>query len=92
MEQNLSEPPFHYVPVIDYEDINEELEAKRFYEENMEDHEEDEQKMEEEELQWLQMNELNYYDLINIVLGYYGDVSNISKYSQPNLFLVSLDC
>ena len=91
MEQDLSEPPSQYVPVIDYEDIKDEFEAKDRYEEAMEDHEEEEQKMEEEEHKLLQENDLNYYDQINITLKCYGDVSNISKYIQPNLFLVNLD-
>ena len=92
MKQDLSEPPSQYVPVIDIQDIKEELEAKDRYEEAMEDHFEDEQKMEEEELQLLQKNDLNYYDEISITLKCYGDVSNISKYIKLNLFLVSLDC
>ena len=92
MEQDLSEPPSQYVPVIDIQDIKEELEAKRRYEETMDDHFEEEQKMEEGELQLLQKNDLNYYDEISITLKWYGDVSNISKYIKLNLFLVSLDC
>ena len=87
MEQDLSEPPSQYVPVIDYEDINEELEAKDRYEEAMEDHEEAEQKMEEEEHQLLQTNDLNYYDQVSMTYKCYGDVSNISNDIQPNLFL-----
>ena len=92
MKQDLSEPPSQYVPVIDIQDIKEELETKRIYEEAMKDHVEEEQKMEEEELQLLQKNDLNYYDEISITLKCYGDVSNISKYIKLNLFLVSLDC
>ena len=68
MEQDLAEPPSQYVPVIDYEDIKDELEAKHRYEEAMDDHFEEEQKMEEEELQLLQENDLNYYDKISITL------------------------
>ena len=68
MEQDLSEPPSQYVPVIDIQDIKEELEAKRRYEETMDDHFEEEQKMEEGELQLLQKNDLNYYDEISITL------------------------
>ena len=93
MEQDLAEPPSQYVPVIDYEDIKDELEAKYRYEEYvMEDHFGIQQKMEYEEHKLLQENDLNYYDQISITLKWYGDVSNISKYIQLSLFLVSLDC
>ena len=92
MEQDLSEPLSQYVPVIDYEDIKDELEAKDKYEEAMESHFEEEQKMEEEELQLLQKNDLNYYDEISITLKCYEDVSNTSKYIQLDQFLLNLDC
>ena len=92
MKQDLSGPPSQYVPVIDYEKIKVELEAKDKYEEAMEDHEEIEQKMEDEEHKLLQENDLNYYDEISITLKCYEDVCNISKDIQQNLFLVSLDC
>ena len=92
MEQDLSETSPQYIPVIKYKYIKEEFEAKRIYEEYMENHWEIEDKMEDEELNSLQGNDLNYYDQISITLKCYEDVSNTSKYTQPNILLVSLDC
>ena len=68
MEQDLAEPPSQYVPVIDYEDIKDELQAKDRYERNMESHFDIHQKMEDEEHKLLQENDLNYYDQISITL------------------------
>ena len=68
LEQDLSDPPSQYVPVIDYEDIKEELEAKDRYERNMKSHFGIQQKMEDEEHKLLQENDLNYYDKISITL------------------------
>ena len=79
MEQDFEETSSQYVPVFDYEELREELEAKDEYERNMDDHQELEEKMIEEEHNLLQQNYLNYNDQISITLKWYGDVSNFLK-------------
>ena len=74
MEQDLDEVNSQFAPVFDYEELQEELEAKDEYEGKMEDHQEMEEKMKEEEHNILQQNCLNYYDQISITLKCYGDV------------------
>ena len=68
MEQDFEETSSQYVPVFDYEELREELEAKDEYERNMDDHQELEEKMIEEEHNLLQQNYLNYNDQISITL------------------------